>query len=75
MREAHTQGYIVNQPREGGFGCITFDYLPDGTQVTFIPIKSKGHIEDRVTDEGVLVAGYATILLQQSARSAIRVVA
>lgn len=75
MRDARTQGYIVNRPQAGGFGCITFDYMPDGVQVTFVAVKPQGHVEDRVNDDGMLILGYASILLRESAGAALRVVA
>lgn len=70
-----TQQTLVNQPPGGGFGIVQFDYKPDGVQITFYQVGTKGHVEDRVNDKGERVYGVASQLLNQSTGYPLRVVA
>lgn len=70
-----TQQTIVNTPPQGGFGIVQFDYKPDGVQITFMSVDTKGHVEDRVAPNGERIYGVASQLLNQSHGYKLRVVA
>lgn len=76
IRNAYPQNIRVNRPSGGGFGVVTVDFRPEGTQVTFMSVKILGSVEDRIDEaSGDLILGVASLMLKNTANAELRVIA